>query len=116
VRRHTLAREPTLLRIAVNTGARASSGRREQPILHIGHPEVALLNTLVDQPHGARVALAFIDHRFRQPTEEAFDVGLADKEVERELYDFGLHARAALRAAIFERLAQERRTQHLRIV
>ena len=64
---------------------------------------------LVDQPHRARVALALLDHHLRKPAEEAFDVGLAHQQVEGELDDLGLHARAALGAAVFERSRESTR-------
>ena len=92
VRGHALAREPALLPGRLARSPASPFGRREQPILHVRHPQVALLHALVDQPHRARVALALLDHRLRQPAEEAFDVRLAHEQIERELDDLGLHA------------------------
>jgi hypothetical protein len=61
------------------------------------------------------VAIALFDHGFRQTAEEAFNVRLAHKEVERELDDFGLHLGEALGAPTRFVLAKERGTQHLGI-
>ena len=42
------------------------------------------------------MTLAVLDHRLGQRTEEAFDVGLAHEQIERQLDDLRLHVRAAL--------------------
>src|SRR4029453_17032420 len=92
---------------------RATFRRHEESILHVGHPQLALLNALVDQPDGARVALALHDHRLAQRTEETFDVRLPHEQIKSMLDDLGLHVRTAFSAAAFARLANQRGAQHV---
>ena len=53
--------------------------RREQPVLDVGHPQLAPLQRFVDEPHRARMALALFDHRLAQCAEEALDVGFPNQ-------------------------------------
>jgi hypothetical protein len=73
------------------------------------------MTLFVKQPDATRVALAFLDHRLRQRTEKAVDVGLAHQQVERELYDIGLHPGEALGAPPFGVLVRQRGAQDIRI-
>ena len=69
----------------------------------------------VDQPNAAGMAVALLDHRLRQHAEEPIDVGLTDQQIERELDDFRLHPREALRAAPVGMFASQRGAQDLGI-
>ena len=74
--------------------------RREEPILDVGHPEVAALRGRRRSARRAQVWLSLSSTIvLRQRAEESFDVGLAHQQIERELHDVGLHVRAALGAA-----------------
>jgi hypothetical protein len=69
---------------------------------------------LVDQPDTARMAVAFIDKGFREGSEEAFDVRLAHKKVERELDGTRLDLHETLRMATLGRFANQRGAKNLR--
>ena len=106
-------REDALLAIDFAKGQ--SVPTRVQAILDVRHPELASAARVIDQPHAAREALALFDHRLRQRAEKSFDVRLAHEQIERELHDFGLHVREALRAAVLAGFANQPRTQNLGI-
>ena len=83
----------------------------------VRHPQVAPLLVVVDQPHArTRGSRSPRPSSCVKRAEEAFDVGLAHEQIERELDDLGLHVRAALRAAALGGLADQRGAKHLRIV
>jgi hypothetical protein len=107
IRAHALARETERVPVAARAGV--------ETIDDVGHPELAALLVVVDQPHRAGVTVALIDHRLRQGAEKALDVGLAHQQIERELDDVGLHLCEALGPPAFARLARQRRAEHLRI-
>ena len=86
-----------------------------QAIAAVRHPQLAPLLIVVEQPHGARVALGVFDHRLGQSTEESFDVRLADEQIERELHDFRLHRRQTVRALPRVVLAYESRAENVGI-
>ena len=88
---------------------------RVQPVAVVRHPQRAVLAGFVDQPHAAAVAIGFLDHRFREPAEESFDVGFAHEQIERELDDFGLHVRKALGPPPLPVLTNERGAEYFRI-
>jgi hypothetical protein len=69
---------------------------------------------LVDQPDTARMAVAFIDKGFREGSEEAFDVRLAHKKVERELDGTRLDLHETLRMATLGPFANQRGAKNLR--
>ena len=89
---------------------------RVEAIADKRHPQRAALAAVVDQPHAARVALGFLDHRLRQAAEESLDVRLAHEEIDGELHHLGLHVGEALGAAALGVLAHERGAEHLGIV
>ena len=73
------------------------------------------LALVVDQPDAAAVAFGLLDHVLGQAAEEAFEVGLADQQIQRELNDLGLHGRQALGAETLVVLTRQRGAKHLRI-
>ena len=76
--RHALARQAESVS---QSGPAVVNNRRRQ----MRHPEIAALLVFVDQPHAAGVALALFDQRLDERAEEAFDVGFAHEQIEREL-------------------------------
>ena len=74
-----------------------------------------MLRVVIEQPDRAGVAAALFDHRFRQAAEEAFDVGLLHEQIDRELDDFHLNVRTALRTAALTEFARQRLSKNLRI-
>jgi hypothetical protein len=77
---------------------RGNHGGRQQMILHVGHPQVASLRAVVEQPDGAGVASGSFHHRLRQSHRKIRRDPAPDEKVERKLDDVGLHLRQALRA------------------
>jgi len=88
----------------------------DETILHVRHPQIAALATVVDQPDCAHAALCFLNHRLRQRTEEADEIRFAYEQIERMVDDVGLHLGDALGARGVRRFTNECRAQHLRIV
>src|SRR5262252_5406372 len=104
MRGENVARERAALRsCSIPPGVPA----RVEAILDVDHPEVATVPALVDEPHAACVALAFLDHLLRQRPEKSVDVRFTHEQIERELHDFSLHLRSALRTAAIARFAQQ---------
>ena len=92
VRAHALARRAR----AASQSARPA---REQPVLHVGHPQFAALLVVVLSSHTAQ---AWLSHSstsvLHEHAEEPVDVRLADEQIERELDRVALNLRHALGA------------------
>jgi hypothetical protein len=71
---------------------------------------------LVNQPHSASMAFAFLHQRLREYSEKLLDVRLAHQQIECELNDIGLNLRDALRARALRVLADQRSAKHLGIL
>jgi hypothetical protein len=116
MRGHRLARIALVYRFALRVSFPPGHTRREQPILHIGHPQIASFGVFIDEPDTTDATVGFLDDGLRQRAEEPVDVGFAREQIERVLDDVSLHLRVALRASAGHCLAQQRGAKHFRIV
>ena len=69
---------------------------RVELITDVCHPQIAVRAFFVEEPDAAGVTFGLIEERLHEDAEETIGVGLANEQIERELYGMALNLRHAL--------------------